>query len=193
MIPASNTALYVAGACVLSIAFVAIGVRAVSPPPAPSPADSSSMVKFSGLGGKHGPGGAPRGLPSATLPSGGSYRIEGAAPMVISGKTGILVRFSGSGLDTAKKEEAALDILGRMHKDAEQAGAELMIFSYGTGPLSPDENVDPEQSIVFLRGSDGSWERMNAPAAEPALSLNLPSLMVPPVPSAPAPKAKSPR
>lgn len=187
MTPGTNSALYVALGSVVTIIAVAAGVRAVSPPPdrAAEAGSHRPLLSMNAQGGMQ-PG----------TPPGAAYRVEEAVPIQVGGQTGLAVRFSGDGLDAAGKDAAARDIFRRMKDDAEQAGVQLLVISYGASIPTGGEKPKPEDSFLFMRQPDGTWARLrtdgdgdsfagSGSSAVPALPV--PSA-APPVPSAAPPK-----
>ncbi len=177
MTPGSHSALYVAGGSVVTILAVALGVRAVSPPP-PRSAAASAQSPFTSLNGP----GAQQGLPAgASSAAAAGYRVEQAVPIELGGQPGIAVRFSGQGLDAAGKQMAARDIFRRMKDDAESAGAQVLVISYGEELPAPGDKPSAEDNFIFMRQPDGTWARLrtdappdeSASAAPPAGSVPL--------------------
>ncbi len=156
MTPGTNASLYLAGGSLVTIIAVAAAVRAISPPTR-DPAPASSNRPFLTVGGS-------RGMPPPATSSGAGYRVEEAVPIMLGGQTGLAVRFSGDRLDAQGKELAARDIFRRMKDDAEEAGVQVIVISYGADLPAPGEKTGSEDSFLFMRQPDGTWTRLRTDA-----------------------------
>jgi len=156
MTPGTNASLYVAGGSLVTIIAVAAAVRAISPPTRDS-APASSNRPLLTVGGS-------RGMPPPAASGGAGYRVEEAVPIMLGGQTGLAVRFSGDRLDSEGKELAARDIFRRMKDDAEEAGVQVIVISYGADLPAPGEKPSDEDSFLFMRQPDGTWARIRTGA-----------------------------